>query len=215
MNINKQEWHKTLKNTLFRLVIPTLVFSSIIYLPKMIFHSNGISLGSYFFNVFGSICYWFTSALAVCQIVFLTLLFTFKRTSIWFYMAVSMLLFAIGYYLNINRSSIAPQAFFPWFYQTGLEYTFIMALGGIYCCYAKQIDKIMKYGSIIAVLAYIFGLSYTWESQDLKCLGVGGTCNIPGFLCMLCGISLLILIVKQLKPINNYVCCKHTFSFHD
>lgn len=201
-NMNRGGYYKVLKNTLFRLVIPTLLFSSIIYLPKIIFHSKEVSFENYFFDVFGGISYWFTSALAVSQIVFLTLLFTFKRTSIWFYTIVSMLLFAIGYYLNINRSSNVPQAFFPWFYQTGLEYTFIMSLGGIYCCYEKQIDKIMKYSSIIVVLAYIFGLSYTWESQNLKCLGLGGICNIPGFFCIICGISILLLIAKQLNSIK-------------
>lgn len=192
-----------LENTLFRLVIPTILFSSIIYLPKVFFHTGDVVLKDYFFDVFGGISFWFTSALVVAQVILLSLLL-FKQTHVGFYLIITLLLAALGMYLNLERESNGPDAFFPWFYKTGLVYTFVMALGGLYFRYENRIDKIMKYAWIIPAVIYVCLLVLTWESHALKMIGLGGICNVSGFVEVLCGIVLIVLLSKQL-PMMRFV----------
>lgn len=80
----KKEYHKLIANVIFRLVIPTLVFSTLIYIPKMIFHGNPLSFGQYLHDVWGGTSYWFTSALSVAQILLAVLLLS-QRSHMAFY----------------------------------------------------------------------------------------------------------------------------------
>ena len=129
---NNLVYVKALQNIVFRLMIPSLFFSAVMFVPKMLFHSAEVSVHAFLLHVLGGISYWFTSALSVAQIVLLSLIMLLKRKDIWSYMWCSVLLFALGWYLNDVRTDTSAEAFFPWFWKTGLEYTLIMALGGIY-----------------------------------------------------------------------------------
>ncbi len=192
---------QALKNTLFRLVIPTIIFSSLIYLPKVMFHgASEFSISKFVFDVFGGISYWFTSALTVAQIVLLTL-FLSRRTNIGFYVGVSATLFVLGLWLNSQHPSMAPEVYFPWFYCTGLEYTFIMVLGGIYMKYEKVMNQFLSPWILCLLgIAYVMTLLYTYDTGLLKFMGVGGLVNIGGFLVVLCGIVLIIELCKVLPP---------------
>ena len=67
-----------IKNVFFRLVIPTIHFSSLIYIPKNLFHDNHLNWRVYLYEVFDGISFWFTSALTFVQLVFI-LLFSLKK----------------------------------------------------------------------------------------------------------------------------------------
>ena len=115
-----------IKNLLFRIVVPTIVFASIFYIPKVMFHSGEMDFGRYFYDVWGGVSFWFTSALMVAQLVLLTLLFTQQR-SVWVYLSISVGLFIFAYYLmSVDITS------FPWYYKSGLAATLFMVLGGVY-----------------------------------------------------------------------------------
>lgn len=186
-----------LKNVFFRLVIPTILFSTMIYLPKVLFHSGMVTWKDYFFNVFGGISYWFTSALAVAQVILLSLLLF--RPNIVFICWCTVILAGLGLYLNLERTTNTVAAFFPWFYKTGLVYTFIMALGGLYYRYEGKIDNTMKYGWIITTFFYAWIIFSTWKLHSIKAIGLGGICNFTGFVSMISGIGLLVLLAKQLR----------------
>jgi fucose 4-O-acetylase-like acetyltransferase len=197
-----KEYCQALTNLTFRLILPTVIFSTIIYIPKNLFHDNTLSTGKYFFDVFGGICYWFTSALVVAQFILLTLLLH-KSRSLWFYVIVTSLLFALGFTLNLRITTTEPAAYFPWFYRTGLEYTGLMSVGGIYAKYEKEIDRAMKpYGLIICCIVYFVTMGYTWNTEMLKMLGLGGKVNMIGFLAILCGTILIISFSKILPYIK-------------
>lgn len=163
------------------------------------FHDGNLSLDNFLINILGGISYWFTSALAIAQIILLTLLLlVFKSKNIWIYIATTFLLFILGITLNMNNTSTEATAYFPWFYKTGLEYTFIMAIGGVYARYEQKIDRIMKsYGLFVVSIAYLILLTSTWNTTSLKMLGVGGQINVMGFITMLCGIVIVISLCKK------------------
>ena len=147
----------------------------------MLFHNDDVSIGRYFFDVFGGISYWFISALVVAQLVLLLLLlFRFQKK--WIYALITFALFGLGIYLNMGKTTTDATAYFPWFYKTGLVYTFVMTLGGIYYWYEKNIDRFLKYGWIIACAFYIGIMVSTWESHSMKAIGLGGICNLSGFI---------------------------------
>lgn len=146
----KKEYHKLIANVIFRLVIPTLVFSTLIYIPKMIFHGNPLSFGQYLHDVWGGTSYWFTSALSVAQILLAVLLLS-QRSHMAFYVVACTLLSLLGIHLR----GIFPSPF-PWYYQTGMASTLLMSLGGIYLRYESRINKIISKPYVFGVAAFVY-----------------------------------------------------------
>ncbi len=171
----------------------------------MLFHSENITFANFLYDIFGGISYWFTSALFVAQIV-LFILFLSRSSNITFYLLATFVIFLLGIWLN---SMITPNgsadAYFPWFYRTGLEYTFIMALGGVYLKVEKQIDKFIS-----PILLFMLGVFYTlsllltYNTGLLRFMGVGGRINVGGFVVIIVGILLVVGICKKI-PYNKYL----------
>lgn len=200
-NHNWGGYLERIKNVVFRLVIPTLLFSSVLFIPKMFFHASNLNLYQFIISVFGGISFWFTSAMAITQIALLSIIFLIRQKSVWKYVAISISIFFLGWYLNKIQIGSSPMDYFPWFYKTGLEYTLIMSLGGVYSYYEKKIDFIKKYGMIAALAIYTINLVREWNSEtQLMFLGLGGKCNVEGFIGILCGISLVIALCKKMRP---------------
>ena len=131
----------------------TLIFSTLIYIPKMIFHGNPLSFGQYFYDVWGGVSYWFTSALSVAQIL-LAALFLSQRDRMTFYVGTCTLLSLLGIYLRNTLPSP-----FPWYYQTGMVSTLLMSLGGVYLRYESRINKLVSKPYVFGIAAFVY-LSY-------------------------------------------------------
>lgn len=202
-NNGRGEGYKhTLKNIIFRLMIPTMLFSTLLYIPKVSFHGGALTLPQFLLEVPGGVSYWFTSALAVAQLVFL-FLFLFKRRSIWFYVLISIGLFSLGLYLNGLEERTQAIDYFPWFYCTGLEYTLLMALGGLYLRYEKFMENMMKvWGTVLASVLYIGLLVYGKEISPLLMMGAGGRVNPPGILTVFCSVLLVFRVCKLLPHVR-------------
>lgn len=196
-NYKLEAYKKALNNTLFRLIIPALLFSTFIYLPKMLFHSKELKVNNFFFDVFGGISFWFTSALAVAQVVLLTLFLTRKRT-IGFYVGSTFILFLIGLFLNFQRVSTDSETFFPWFYKTGLVYTFIISLGGLYQQYEDKINKWSRMYLPILFLGYILIIGFNWKTHAINVFGLSGICNFWGICVTICGVALIVAVAKKI-----------------
>ena len=186
--------YRKVQSVIFRLAIPTILFSSLTYFPKTMFHADDCSIGHYFFHVWGGISYWFTSALVVAQLVLL-LVASFKIKDIWSYAVITAGLFLLGTSVNSNIIPSDASAYFPWFWKTALVYTFVMTLGGMYHKYEKQVERFMKYGWGVVILAYlgIVGWGY-----PIKAIGVGGKCNLAGFVAMCCSVLLVVTLAKRI-----------------
>ncbi|WP_302436667.1 acyltransferase family protein [Bacteroides intestinalis] len=200
--INRGGVKRDLANVWYRLVVPTLLFSSLLYLPKMLFQGADVDMGHYLFEVWGGISSWFTSALAVAQMVLILLLPLGFRSS-RAYVLVTFVLSGLGLYLNTGPVSNDAADYFPWFYKTGLVYVFVMVAGGIYCRYEEKMDSLMtRRGWPLVGAVYAGILISTWETHSIKAIGISGHCNLSGLLTLICGIALLIMITKRMKRIN-------------
>ena len=197
--MNNREYLKSLQNIIYRLMIPSLFFSALMFLPKMIFHSAEINTSAFLVNVFGGISYWFTSALLVAQVVLLTLIRILKKYEIWSYLFCSVLLFSCGWYLNDIRTDSSAEAFFPWFWKTGIEYTMIMAFGGLYMKYEKHINVIGYYLFFLSAFIYMILMYKLMNGTKIPIMGLGGRCNIMGGLMIAAGITLIISVCHKIK----------------
>jgi fucose 4-O-acetylase-like acetyltransferase len=190
-----------LQNLLFRLVWPTLLFSSLIYIPKILFHDGHVEWTGYLIDVFGGISYWFTSALVVAQLLLLVGLMLMNGKSMRSYVAMCIILFLLGTWLNGMNTDDGVRSFFPWFYKTGMEYTLVMACGGLYRIYENMLSRSLKYIVAGAAVAYVAILSVCWKlDYTLMMLGLGGRWNLWGLMTVACGIVLIVAISKRIPP---------------
>ena len=204
-SLNVKDYMKALRDMAFRQFIPMILFSSLIYLPKQLFHGNGLSIGKYVFDVFGGVSYWFLAAFIVTQLVLLTAIFMVRKRSIWMYVPVSVACFALGHWLGGMRSGCAPENYFPMYYQTGLEYTVIMVLGGIYRRYEAGTERVLKRLLWLVGIVYASILAWSlYEGIALKLFGIGRNDNVDavGLVCVLCGICLITALCKWMRPVQ-------------
>lgn len=192
---------KNLSNILYRLVIPTIIFSSFTFIPKILFHHDVFSVHSYFINVFGGISFWFTSALASAQLLLIILILICKN-KLSIILFLSFLLFLIGIAFNNNRQDAEAINYLPWYLRTGMVYVLIMVLGGIYSIYEKNIDSFIKYCLPLIFIIYAISMLVYRRGTPMLALGMGGQCNLFGLMCMFMGIIIIICVSKKLPSLT-------------
>lgn len=198
ISFQKEEFRKMIANIVFRLVIPTIVFSTLIYIPKMIFHGNALSFGQYFYDVWGGTSYWFTSALSVAQILLAILLLS-KRNQMAFYMSACSLIFLAGTCLH----HISPSSF-PWYYQTGMTATLLMGLGGVYFRHESQLNKIISkwYVWSTFVALYLSNIAITHPIHSQPLITNYTLMSLWGYITIICSIMLMIVVSRLLPKIK-------------
>lgn len=143
-------------NILFRLMIPSVIFSIIEYFPKKILR-GGLSITSFLMETVGGGTYWFLSALAVAQLLFVILMLTRIR-NIWFY-----LVFSVAFTV-VEMTFIGDDGFKLWCYSQGLVCMLFLASGGIYQRYENRFETPF------------------WLLAVLICVYVAGSIMNPGFI---------------------------------
>lgn len=132
--------YQLLFNIIFRIVIPSIIFSAIEFIPSCIIQGRGIGWGYALFKTIGGGTYWFTSALVVAELILL-FLFCTRRDNIWFYAASSLIMGVAGMmivHFGVLKSDI-------WAWKQGLLALIFLVMGGLYWRYEKQIDKLMQW----------------------------------------------------------------------
>ena len=143
-------------NILFRLVIPSVIFATIEFFPKMLLRGNGISLSAFMADTLLGGTYWFVSALAVAQLLFM-LLFLTKIRNIWFYVVCSVVLATAGMLIEASGVVlIGENDCLPWSYKQGLVCTLYMAAGGVYQRYEKNLS-LPAWLLVLLILVYLAG----------------------------------------------------------
>ena len=138
-------------NILFRIVLPSIIFAAIEFLPSCLIQGREISIGYALFKTIGGGTYWFTSALVVGEVIILLLLCTRIR-NVLFYVIISFLLTGVGLLIV---SFYKPENGL-WAWHQGLICLFFMAFGGIYWKYEHYIDRIIRSGILFPlVVIYI------------------------------------------------------------
>lgn len=198
----------SLKHLMFRLTIPTIVFATLIYIPKMVFHGSSIDTKMYLHDVWGGTSYWFTSALTVAQVILLTLIWV-KRTQISWYLMICTLLMLVGWYLG--TAYYTP---FPWHWQSALIASFFLALGGFYQRYETTIDRYIK-GPIVIGISLIYIGIVTIGKGTYSTMIAPIQLNVQGFAVIIAGIIFIIGCSKWISDLKglNYI-GKHSITFY-
>ncbi len=201
-NYSFTAYKKGLLNCIYKLAIPTVIFSIILYLPKMLFHGELFNVHVFSLEILGGTSFWFTSALFIAQLVSLTLFLTKKKNHL-FYLGISTIIFLIMQ-INCDYSTKPATEYFPWFWRTGLTYLIIMSLGGTYAVYEKKITHIILWGSLVVS---IIGYYLIFTDHNVACLGLSGRCNTVGFITSIATTLILIEISKKIRAnkIINFI----------
>lgn len=151
-------------NVLYRIVIPSILFSTIEFFPKKLIKGDEIIVSDCLFETLGGCTYWFTSALVVAELLFLLLLFTRFR-NIWFYVFAALILTSIGkHVIDSGFTFIEGHGSFPWQWKHGLICTIYMAAGGVYWRFEALVRKVMKgWVTLLLLVAFCFCSIYFFD----------------------------------------------------
>lgn len=134
-----------LPNIIFKIAIPSIVFSTIDYVPKVLIRGEEMSLWMYFQDTFLRGTNWFTCALTVSEmIIFIFLLSRLRR--IRYYVLSGAAIAIFGKYLQDNNFLILGNTYMPWFYKSGMIATIFLVLGGLFFKYEKKLDDLILRG---------------------------------------------------------------------
>jgi len=150
-------------NVIYRVVIPSILFSMIEFFPSCIIQERSINVSFALYKTIGGGTYWFTSAFAVSELILLVLFLTRKR-NIWFYSTACLVFGAVG--LLIIHQKVLENNIWAW--RQGLLALFFLAIGGIYWLYEKKIDTNMKWWAVVLLLlVYIFIIVFFEDTNPL------------------------------------------------
>ena len=127
----REERKRFLTNILFRLIIPSFIFSVLFFIPSFLIQNRQLSVLRFIEKTIGGNTYWFISSLVVAQMIFF-LLFRTRIKNIWFYFLVSIGLYYIGYWCVAHEILLVPGfETNPWNFDKGLISTVFLAFGGL------------------------------------------------------------------------------------
>lgn len=185
--------HK-LNSILSKMIWPYFVFTTIIWVPKMIKHGRDIDIASYFVDVFGGTASWFIAALIVAELMILLLSCFLKDTRQ--YLIVGILTFAAAMVLKIYFPE--PQ---PWYYKSGMMGILFMSIGGCYRYYQDKLEHFFTWRNCIVAFCVYSAITladyntfrYTPSTCEVsyKCIPLGLIENITG-------ICFMLLLVKKM-----------------
>lgn len=147
---------KTTANLLYRIVIPSILFSIIVFFPKNILRGDAFTMREFIYDTIGGTTCWFTSALVVAELLILVLLLS-RCKNIWFYVPFCFLFSFVGWWMANNSINLVHgTTSFPWHYKQALiSLSYIMA-GGLYWRYEKEIRKVLnKWVLVILTIAFV------------------------------------------------------------
>lgn len=187
----------TIINVLFKIAIPSIIFSIIVFFPKFILRGEVFTINEFIQDTIGGTTFWFTSALVLAEFM-LILLLTSRIRSIWFYAIVCLVLTTFGNYLVINKIDlINGTSSFPWHYKQALICMIYIALGGLYQKYELAIKKVLnKY--VISILVIVFIISIVFFSEHFKYVTSLCEMNVLGILITILSTVLLIELCKSI-----------------
>ena len=190
---------KQVKDILFKLVIPSILFSIIEFMPASLLQQRTISVGSLLIKTLGGGTYWFTSALVVAELLICVLLLT-RVKSIWFYFVSCMFVTLAGMYLSYTEFTIfAFSDVFPWMYKQGMLSVCFFALGGVYRKKEQIIRKATDNNVVLLIMSVFYicliSLNTGVFSTSISNLNL----NIAGILLSTWGIVVFISICQRIS----------------
>ena len=181
-------------NIFYRIIIPSVFFACIEYIPSCLIQGRELSLTNFLFKTVGGGTYWFTSALVIAEIITILLLVSRKKELI-FYFLISLLIGSVG--IVMQHGLFANEI---WAYHRGIIAVMFLAFGGLYWKYESIINVSLKWYSLIFLaVIYIFIVFLSPENFSLISIL---TLQPLGVISAIIAIVLLIKGCKYL-PENN------------
>lgn len=208
------EGKRLCSNVLWKLIIPTILFSIIEYFPSHVLRGLGFDIGTFMYKTIGGCTYWFTASLVVAELLIVVLLLT-RIKSIWFYFISCCLLFALGQIIVYNGWSFFNQyPSLPWQYKHGLYAIIFVALGGLYCKYESFVNRFMNFYTLIGMIV-LYVLCLEMLPKNFKVLVSMLNVNVPGTVLSLLSTLILIELCKKIpfSSLLNYV-GQNTIGFY-
>lgn len=193
-----------IKNILFKLVIPSILFSTINFFPKKILRGENIFLSDFLHDTILGGSMWFTNALAIAEILLFIIFLLVRPIKIVFLIFSSLL--AVSSYLIYQSDTIFAELTIPMYYKSGMSATLLMTFGGLYLYYEEQVDQWFKKYRIvltgIILIGYVYCCIHFYRfysgALDQEPL------NIAGTLFILTSAFLITTLCKQL-PSNRFI----------
>lgn len=221
-----QFWNKNFKygkgmfpNIVFRIAVPSIIFSLLLFIPRCIIRGEPIEIIYIFKTTLLRGTYWFTCCLFVAEFIIFSLLLTRIKYMVFYVLFTSILAYLGNYLINLHFL-ILEDEYLPWFFKSGLIASFFLTLGGLYQEYEHKIDVFFGYPrrmsyfySLVLFLCYIITIICRINIHEkTSCLsGV----NIWGISISLFAILTIVYICKMMR---NYLLVKYisrnTISFY-
>ena len=197
INLTSKEWfaqsgRKMLSNILYKICIPTILFSAIMYAPKMLIRLKGVSLSNFIEQVVFGHTMWFTWALAVGELLLFLLLF-WRRVSLRFVISFGCLCALLA--LTLSQFFNLPN--FPWFYQAGFFSVFYFSIGALYLSLEKKEIKHLWLKEIVYAIGVVLVLLIIFNYGS----GHSAINSLPKYDCMgfLLSVVMSLLVVHYCK----------------
>lgn len=195
-------------NILFKLIIPTIIFSIALFFPARIIRGDDIYFGTFLFDCFIVGGNWFTCALAVSELIIYILLISRSQKFVY-YILSTFALAVIAVVLQDRSIYIFGNEYAPWFYKSGMIASLFLVLGGVYHKYETVLDK---YNIIYCVLFILLMINF---NQDTIPMSTWAGINAFGFSVSMISILSVISLCKRLPP-NSIVqwVSRHSIGFY-
>ena len=200
-------------NILYRLIIPSILFAFIEFLPKKLIRGQEFDISDMLWETIGGGTYWFTSALVIAQLV-LCLMLLSRQKNIWLYWGTSIIMMFIGLFMVNRDMNFLGLSHDFWSFKRGLLALPFLTAGGLYRKYEQQISKIFK-GWVLILLLLSYFLIFVFFGDRLRVLVSMSDINILGYIASCFASILLIQLCKVLPKINvlSFI-GEHSISFY-
>ena len=130
-----------MSNIVYKIIVPTILFSVINYFPKIILRGAGVDFWSFLRDTLLGGSLWFTCALAVSEILIGCILIS-RNNTIWFYLFSSVLLALMGVLLAKLDIQLLGDKNIPWYYKSGMVASLYLSFGGLYWKYETYMNTV-------------------------------------------------------------------------
>lgn len=194
---------KTIKNVLYKIAVPSVIFSLLEVYPKRMVRGGKLDLFDFVYETIGGGTYWFTSALVVAEVLIICMMMASRSKNIWFYVICCTLLSYLGTIDSVTGLFLWKDKYL-WFWGSGLTSLVFLAMGGVYWKYEKNI-RIGNFGVVFLVVIWALCI-YIWD-KELKFTPFNRWLNIRGVFVGGLASFLLVCICKKLLKVNflNYI----------
>lgn len=203
MSTERTDLKKLAVSACFRIAIPSVIFSGLFILPKLIMKGGIIDLKYIMVNVGGGTNYWFTSSIFVAQIFLVCIKSTFPKLNLGILFVISFMASVLVFALNKECSNP-----FPWYWKSGLIGSFIMVCGGGVYLISDKSDSIQSQTSkrvtnIITFVLFLFCISLYiinlcfFSYHDVKCNIMLLDINVNGLAMMIISQYVILYVVRK------------------